>query len=74
METLRDLMIDQPRELYSAELQLKITVEKMAYQTSNENLRHSFEIASKNSESEIQKIGIIKTICLNWRAMKPRKT
>lgn len=49
-------MIDQLRELYSAELQLKVIIEKMAYQTSNEDLRHSFEIASKGCESKIQKI------------------
>jgi ferritin-like metal-binding protein YciE len=52
METLKDFMIDQLRELYNAEMQLKIIIEKIAYQTSNEELRHLFEIISKRAESQ----------------------
>jgi ferritin-like metal-binding protein YciE len=52
METLKDFMIDQLRELYNAEMQMKIIIEKIAYQTSNESLRHLFEVMSKRSESQ----------------------
>ncbi|HYC86456.1 MAG TPA: DUF892 family protein [Chryseosolibacter sp.] len=50
METLHELVIDQLKELYSAETQLKILIEKMAYQTANEGLRHRFEKASKDMD------------------------
>lgn len=56
MNRLRDLMIDQLKELHNAEIQFKILVEKMAYQTSNEKLRHSFEQLSKDSEAQYVKL------------------
>jgi ferritin-like metal-binding protein YciE len=59
METLRDFMIDQLRELYNAKMQLKIIIEKMAYQTSNEELRHLFEVLSKRSESQSVRLDTI---------------
>ena len=56
MKTLKELMIDQLKELYNAEIQLKILIEKMAYQTSSENLRHSFEQLSKDTEAQHHKL------------------
>jgi len=49
-------MVDQLNELYNAQIQLKIIIDKMAYQTSNEDLRHMFEQLSKGNESELSKI------------------
>lgn len=56
MQSLKDFMIDQLRELYSAEIQMKIILEKMAFKTSNEALRHQFELISKQMESQISRI------------------
>ena len=49
-------MIDQLKELYNAEIQMKILIEKMAYQTSDEKLRHSLEQLSKDTEAQNRKL------------------
>ena len=49
-------MVDQLNELFNAVIQLKIVIDKMAYQTSNEDLRHTFELLSKANESELSRI------------------
>jgi ferritin-like metal-binding protein YciE len=56
MQDLKEFMIDQLNELYNAEVQLKIILEKMAFKTSNENLRHQFELISKQMESQTSKL------------------
>jgi ferritin-like metal-binding protein YciE len=56
MQKLQDFVIDQLRELYNAETQLKIILEKMAYQTSNESLRHKFEKLSKDMDFQTAKL------------------
>ena len=56
MRTLKDFMVDQLNELFAAQIQLKIIVDKMGYQTSNEDLRHTFEQLSKENENELSKI------------------
>jgi ferritin-like metal-binding protein YciE len=47
MDTLKDFMVDQLNELYTAEIQLKKLMVKMAEGTSNESLRHAFELHAK---------------------------
>jgi ferritin-like metal-binding protein YciE len=56
MRDLVEFMIDQLKELYNAEIQLKIILEKMAFKASNEQLRHQFEVDSKQMESQTSKL------------------
>jgi ferritin-like metal-binding protein YciE len=56
MKKLQDFIIDQLKELYSAEIQLKILLEKMAYHTSNQGLRHRFEKLSKDMDLQTARI------------------
>jgi ferritin-like metal-binding protein YciE len=56
MQNLKEFMIDQLNELYNSEIQLKIILEKMAFKTSNESLRHQFELISKQMESQTTKL------------------
>jgi|GEM_PF-4944701 len=62
MEKLQDFVTDQLKELYSAEIQLKIVLEKMAYQTSNQGLRHRFEKLSKDMDLQTAKIDRVFTL------------
>jgi ferritin-like metal-binding protein YciE len=56
MRSLKEFMIDQLKELYNGEIQLKIIFEKMAFKTSNEALRHQFELDSKQMESQTSRL------------------
>jgi ferritin-like metal-binding protein YciE len=56
MKTLKDFLIDQLCELYNAELQLKMLIDEMAFKTSNEDLRHSFEHHSKKADGQLVKL------------------
>lgn len=56
MKTLHDFMIDQLNELYSAELQMRMFAEKMAFKTSNEKLRHMFEVYAKKAEQQMNSL------------------
>lgn len=56
MQTLQDFTLDQLRELYNAEIQLKIILEKIAYHTGSEALRHTFEKLSKDMDLRTQKL------------------
>jgi ferritin-like metal-binding protein YciE len=52
MKDLRDFMVDQLNELRDVEFQIKSNFDKMAVYTSNEELRHIFEIHSKGMEKQ----------------------
>jgi ferritin-like metal-binding protein YciE len=56
MKTLKDFMVDQLSELYNAEFQLGKLVDLMAVESSNEGLRYSFSLSSKESQTQCRKL------------------
>jgi ferritin-like metal-binding protein YciE len=56
MNNLKDFMVDQLRELYNAEIQFKTNFDKIASKVSNEELRHSFELRAKRTETQMAKL------------------
>jgi len=56
METLRDLYIDELKDLYSAEKQLVRALPKMAKNASNEQLREAFETHLAETEGHVERL------------------
>lgn len=56
MESVRELMIDQMRDLYDAEKQLVKALPKMAKAASNEDLREAFENHLEQTKGHVERL------------------
>ena len=56
MESLQDLLIDEMRDLYSAETQLTKALPKMAKKASNPQLRKAFETHLRETEGHVERL------------------
>lgn len=56
MDTLRDLLIEELSDLYSAEKQLVMALPKMAKASSSENLRQAFEDHLQETEGHVSRL------------------
>jgi ferritin-like metal-binding protein YciE len=56
MDSLQELLIDEMRDLYSAETQLTKALPKMAKKASNPQLKKAFETHLRETEGQIQRL------------------
>jgi ferritin-like metal-binding protein YciE len=56
MESLQELLIEEMRDLYSAETQLTKALPKMAKKASNPQLRKAFETHLRETEGHVQRL------------------
>lgn len=56
LETMRELLLDELQDLYSAETQITKALSKMAKTSSNSELRQAFESHLKETEGHVQRL------------------
>jgi len=56
LETMRELLLDELQDLYSAETQITKALPKMAKTSSSSELRHAFESHLKETEGHVQRL------------------
>lgn len=56
LETMKDLLLDELQDLYSAETQITKALPKMAKTSSNPELKQAFESHLKETEGHVQKL------------------
>jgi ferritin-like metal-binding protein YciE len=56
METLKDLYVEQLRDMYSAETQLVKALPKMAKSASHEQLKSAFESHLRETETQVERL------------------
>jgi ferritin-like metal-binding protein YciE len=56
LETMKELLLDELQDLYSAETQITKALPKMAKTSSSAELRHAFESHLKETEGHVQRL------------------
>jgi ferritin-like metal-binding protein YciE len=56
LETMKELLLDELQDLYSAETQITKALPKMAKTSSNPELKHAFESHLKETEGHVQRL------------------
>lgn len=56
LETMKELLLDELQDLYSAETQITKALPKMAKTSSNAELKHAFEGHLKETEGHVQRL------------------
>lgn len=56
LETMKELLLDELQDLYSAETQITKALPKMAKTSSNSELKHAFESHLRETEGHVQRL------------------
>ena len=84
METLQDLLLDELKDLYSAEQQLLKAMPKMAKTATSTQLKQAFETHMKETQGHVDRLeSVFESLgekakskkCLRWKgsSRKPRR-